>query len=46
MQTENEGAIRNSPKVPWNKGKLLGAKPPQASASVQASLGHPNQTTG
>ena len=28
MQTIDERTSDNTPKVPWNKGKLLGAKPP------------------
>ena len=34
MQTFNELASDTKPKVPWNKGKLLGAKPPLQTKQV------------
>lgn len=36
MQMLNDSATGISPKVPWNKGKLLGAKPPLKSKQVWA----------
>jgi integrase len=36
MQALNECAIGISPKIPWNKGKLLGSKPPLQSKQVWA----------
>ena len=36
MQTFNELASGTTPKVPWNKGKLLGAKPPLQTKQVWA----------
>ena len=36
MQTFDELAIDATPKVPWNKGKLLGSKPPLQTKHVWA----------
>ncbi len=36
MQMLKDSATGISPKVPWNKGKLLGAKPPLKSKQVWA----------
>ena len=34
MQTFDERASDTRPKVPWNKGKLLGSKPPLQTKQV------------
>jgi integrase len=36
MQTSDEVASDTGPKVPWNKGKLLGSKPPLQTKQVWA----------
>jgi hypothetical protein len=36
MQTFNELVSNTTPKVPWNKGKLLGSKPPLQTKQVWA----------
>jgi hypothetical protein len=36
MQTFDEPASGTTPKVPWNKGKLLGSKPPLQTKQVWA----------
>lgn len=36
MQTFDEVASDTTPKVPWNKGKLLGSKPPLQTKQVWA----------
>jgi hypothetical protein len=36
MQTFDEFARGATPKVPWNKGKLLGSKPPLQTKQVWA----------
>jgi hypothetical protein len=36
MRTLNDSAIGMSPKAPWNKGKLLGSKPPLQTKQVWA----------
>jgi hypothetical protein len=36
MQTFREAASDTTPKVPWNKGKLLGSKPPLQTKQVWA----------
>jgi hypothetical protein len=36
MQTFHEVATDTTPKVPWNKGKLLGSKPPLQTKQVWA----------
>jgi hypothetical protein len=37
MQTFDEVASDTTPKVPWNKGKLLGSKPPLQTKQVWAT---------